>query len=33
MKPINSLPFVPAALAGALLTALALPAQADAITD
>lgn len=33
MKPTNSLSFVPAALAGALLTALALPAQADAITD
>jgi len=33
MKPINSLTFVPAALAGALLTALALPAQADVITD
>lgn len=33
MKPLNSLAFVPAALAGALLTAFALPAQADAITD
>lgn len=33
MKPLNSLSFVLAPLAGALLTALALPAQADAITD
>jgi hypothetical protein len=33
MTPLNSLSFLLAPLAGAVLTALALPAQADAITD
>jgi hypothetical protein len=33
MTPLNSLSFLLAPLAGAVLTALALPVQADAITD